>query len=171
LGESVVCGCLTSETVNFFVNYNDVYLVVKINVTNIYGVITSPGYPRYMKRAHYEWTFRPTIPRARVAVYFEYLDLRRIDGGYFIVALSCIFHILYFFPFLYLLVLWYFFESLLFIYIFPFSFSFYWAQYTDKIICINIYTNTIALRASDVEFMFVRLYNSFLHFQQKKMAH
>jgi hypothetical protein len=29
----------------------------------------------------------------------------------------------------------------------------------------------IALRASDVEFMFVRLYNLFLHFKQKKMAH
>jgi hypothetical protein len=28
-----------------------------------------------------------------------------------------------------------------------------------------------ALRASDVEFMFVRLYNLFFHFQQKKMAH
>jgi hypothetical protein len=29
----------------------------------------------------------------------------------------------------------------------------------------------IAKRTDDVEFMFVRLYNLFLHFQQKKMAH
>jgi hypothetical protein len=29
----------------------------------------------------------------------------------------------------------------------------------------------IAKRTDDVEFMFVRLYNTFLGFQQKKMAH
>ena len=46
------------------------------------GVLESPGYPDYMKQAHYKWTFRPTIPNARVAVYLENIDLRRNYGGY-----------------------------------------------------------------------------------------
>jgi hypothetical protein len=57
------------------------YLVVNITITNLTGVITSPGYPQYMMQAHYEWTFRSTIPRARVAVYFEDINLYRSYGG------------------------------------------------------------------------------------------
>jgi hypothetical protein len=55
--------------------------VVKINITDQSGVITSPGYPQNMMQGHYEWTFRPTIPRARVALYFEEIDFTRQYGG------------------------------------------------------------------------------------------
>ncbi|XP_031570660.1 uncharacterized protein LOC116304983 [Actinia tenebrosa] len=49
---------------------------VYLNVTTLAGVISSPGYPRYMKQARYEWTFvLPVIPRARMALYFESIDL------------------------------------------------------------------------------------------------
>jgi hypothetical protein len=51
----------------------------------MFGVITSPGYPQYMEQAHYEWTFRPTISNARVAVYFEEINLNRYHGGYILI--------------------------------------------------------------------------------------
>ncbi|XP_031574161.1 deleted in malignant brain tumors 1 protein-like [Actinia tenebrosa] len=51
--------------------------LISLNITNITGEISSPGYPRYMERAHYEWIFRPPIPRARIALYLEDIDLDR----------------------------------------------------------------------------------------------
>ncbi|KAK3742114.1 hypothetical protein QZH41_004756 [Actinostola sp. cb2023] len=55
-------------------------MVVQLNITNLTGVITSPGYPYYMQQANYQWTFIPPVPRARVAVYFEDLSIERTFG-------------------------------------------------------------------------------------------
>ncbi|XP_031551132.1 uncharacterized protein LOC116288477 [Actinia tenebrosa] len=55
--------------------------VTKLDIKSVFGVITNPGYPIYMEQAHYEWTFKPTIPRARVVMYFENIDLGRHDKG------------------------------------------------------------------------------------------
>jgi hypothetical protein len=41
----------------------------------------------------------------------------------------------------------------------------------DTKVSYDVTLISIALRASDVEFMFVRLYNLFLNFQQKTIAH
>jgi hypothetical protein len=40
-----------------------------------------------------------------------------------------------------------------------------------ELVTYVIILSEIAKRTDDVKFMFVRLYNLFLHFQQKKMAH
>ncbi|XP_031569045.1 deleted in malignant brain tumors 1 protein-like [Actinia tenebrosa] len=56
--------------------------LISLNIANFTGEISSPGYPRYMERAHYEWIFRPPIPRARIALYIEDIDLyRSYDTG------------------------------------------------------------------------------------------
>jgi hypothetical protein len=55
--------------------------VVKFNIVNLTGVITSPGYPLYMQRANYEWTFRKTAPHTKVVIYLEDIDLRRRSDG------------------------------------------------------------------------------------------
>ncbi|XP_031551131.1 deleted in malignant brain tumors 1 protein-like, partial [Actinia tenebrosa] len=55
--------------------------IVKINITDLSGVITSPGYPQYMRRANYEWTLRPPVPNTLVLISFKEFDLRRHDRG------------------------------------------------------------------------------------------
>ncbi|XP_031570637.1 uncharacterized protein LOC116304951 isoform X2 [Actinia tenebrosa] len=59
---SVVCGY--PQELNF-------------NITDLSGEFTSPGFPHYMLQAHYVWTFRPSLPNANIAIFFEVLDLYR----------------------------------------------------------------------------------------------
>lgn len=59
-----------------------IFPVKKRNVTDLYGEITSPGYPEYMEQAHYVWTFRPLHPQARIAVFFQSINLFRFSTGF-----------------------------------------------------------------------------------------
>ncbi|KXJ06261.1 hypothetical protein AC249_AIPGENE28662 [Exaiptasia diaphana] len=51
------------------------------NITEMAGVITSPGYPSFMTQGDYRWTFTQNMSRGRVALYFEELDLSQYGGS------------------------------------------------------------------------------------------
>ena len=55
--------------------------VTTMDVRDQFGEITSPGYPRFMQQANYQWTFRPSFEHSNVILYFENIDLRRSIGG------------------------------------------------------------------------------------------
>ncbi|KXJ09165.1 Galectin-3-binding protein [Exaiptasia diaphana] len=55
--------------------------VFRQNITEMTGVITSPGYPSFMMQADHRWTFTPNLTQGRVALYFDVLDLRRRYDG------------------------------------------------------------------------------------------
>lgn len=78
--------CFEKQLVCLYSLFPPASLVVNINVSSLSGVITSPGYPHYMQRANYEWTFRPTTPNTNVFVCFEDLDLRTYSKGYVLVG-------------------------------------------------------------------------------------
>ncbi|KXJ20886.1 Lysyl oxidase-like 2 [Exaiptasia diaphana] len=59
------------------------------NITEMTGVITSPGYPSFMMQADYRWTFMQSLTRTHVVLKFDELDLRRSwNNGYSSVSIQ-----------------------------------------------------------------------------------
>ena len=56
-------------------------LAFKITIPGVTGTITSPGYPTFLRRADYQWTFKRAVPESRLALFFESIDLTRPSDG------------------------------------------------------------------------------------------
>lgn len=66
--DPIICLCIYTPDTHF-------------DITDLSGVITSPGYPQNMARGNYEWTFSSPLSHAKIAVYFEDINLDRSDRG------------------------------------------------------------------------------------------
>ena len=55
--------------------------VVKIQIRNLTGEVSSPGYPQNMEQANYHWVFRSPNPNTLVAFSFEDVQLQRQNDG------------------------------------------------------------------------------------------